>query len=140
MNAYIAEHQYGLPLEMRVLRYFPRAWTAEDSLLVGASMAEMLNHGTYLDDLNQEKILARLGPELTSDLYVESSQRDIVPGHDLDEVEPEAGAPDKAQEWQRSGDAAKAKTEEATGGKVSRFQGRARRRRFQGFKVSRFQS
>jgi penicillin amidase len=97
VNAYIGEHQYGLPLEMRVLRYFPRAWTAEDSLLVGASMAEMLNHGTYLDDLNREKILARLGPELTSDLYVESSQRDIVPGHDLDEIEPAAVAPDTAQ-------------------------------------------
>ena len=90
VNAYIAEHQYGLPLEMRVLRYFPRAWAEEDSLLVGASMAEMLNHGTYRDDLNQEKILARLGPELTSDLYVERSQRDIVPGHDMDEIEPEA--------------------------------------------------
>jgi penicillin amidase len=97
VNAYIAEHHYGLPLEMRVLRYFPRAWTAEDSLLVGASMAEMLNHGTYLDDLNREKILARLGPELTGDLYVESSQRDIAPGHDLDEIEPAAVAPDTAQ-------------------------------------------
>jgi penicillin amidase len=97
VNAYISDHQHGLPLEMRVLRYFPRAWTAEDSVLVGASMAEMLNHGTYLDDLNKEKILARLGPELTSDLYVESSQRDIVPGHDLDEIEPAAAAPDSAQ-------------------------------------------
>ena len=97
VNAYIAEHHYGLPLEMRVLRYFPRAWTAEDSVLVGVSMAEMLNHGTYLDDLNKEKIMARLGPELTSDLYVESSQRDIVPGHDLDEIEPAAAAPDSAQ-------------------------------------------
>jgi len=97
VNAYIEEHHYGLPLEMRVLRYFPRAWTAEDSVLVGASMAEMLNHGTYLDDLNREKILARLGPELTSDLYLEKSQRDIVPGHDLDEIEPAAVAPDTAQ-------------------------------------------
>ena len=98
VNAYIAEHHYGLPLEMRVLRYFPRAWTAEDSLLVGAAMAEELNHGTYQDDLNREKILARLGPELTSDLYVESSQRDIVPGHDLDEIEPAAVVPDTAQQ------------------------------------------
>ena len=98
VNAYIAEHHYGLPLEMRVLRYFPRAWTAEDSLLVGASMAEELNHGTYKDDLNREKILARLGPELTSDLYVESSQRDVVPGHDLDEIEPSAVAPDTEQQ------------------------------------------
>jgi penicillin amidase len=101
VNAYVAEHQYGLPLEMRVLRYFPRAWTPEDSLLVGAAMAEMLNHGTYLDDLNREKILERLGPELTSDLYVESSQRDIVPGHDLDETEPVAGASDTAKQTSR---------------------------------------
>jgi len=97
VNAYIADHHYGLPLEMRVLRYFPRAWTAEDSVLVGASMAEMLNHGTYIDDLNKEKILTRLGPELTADLYVERSQRDIVPGHDLDEIEPAPAAPDSAQ-------------------------------------------
>ena len=97
VNAYINEHHYGLPLEMRVLRYFPRAWSAGDSLLIGASMAEMLNHGTYLDDINHAKTLARLGPELTSDLYVESSQRDIIPGHDLDDVEPSAGAPDTAQ-------------------------------------------
>jgi penicillin amidase len=97
VNAYIAEHHYGLPLEMRVLRYFPRAWTAEDSLLAGAAMAEELNHGTYRDELNREKILARLGPELTSDLYVESSQRDIVPGHDLDEIEPAAVVPDTEQ-------------------------------------------
>jgi len=97
VNAYIAEHHYGLPLEMRVLRYFPRAWTAEDSALVGASMAEMLNHGTYLDDLNHEKTLAKLGPELTADLYVTRSQRDIIPGHDLDETEPAAAQPDTAQ-------------------------------------------
>jgi penicillin G amidase len=137
VNAYIGEHHYGLPLEMRVLRYFPRAWTATDSLLVGASMAEMLNHGTYIDDLNREKILSRLGPELTSDLYVESSQRDIVPGHDLDEIEPAAVVPDTAQraakepiavkhlerrrhhraELQRPGQT------EGQGFKVSRFQG-----------------
>jgi penicillin amidase len=97
VNAYIAEHHYALPLEMRVLRYFPRAWTAEDSALVGASMAEMLNHGTYLDDLNHERTLAKLGPELTADLYVTRSQRDIIPGHDLDEIEPEAAQPDTAQ-------------------------------------------
>src|SRR6266542_485722 len=88
VNAYIAGHRFGLPLEMRVLRYFPRTWTAEDSVLVGAGMAEMLTHGFYQDELNREKILERLGPELTADLYPDHSQRDIAPGHDLDEIEP----------------------------------------------------
>jgi acyl-homoserine lactone acylase PvdQ len=92
VNAYIAAHRFRLPLEMRVLRYFPRGWTAEDSVLVGASMAEMLTHGIFQDELNRERILQKLGPELTADLYPDRSQRDIAPGHDLDEIEPSAKA------------------------------------------------
>jgi penicillin G amidase len=101
VNAYIAGHQHGLPLEMRVLRYFPHAWTAEDCALVGASMAEMLTHGIYKDKLNRERILQKLGPELTADLYPERSQRDIIPGHDLDETEP---AHESQQQQQESRD------------------------------------
>src|SRR6266542_4370446 len=82
---------------MRVLRYFPRGWTAEDSVLVGASMAEMLTHGLYQDELNRQKILQKLGPELTADLYPDRSQRDIAPGHDQDEIEPSAKAKPEAK-------------------------------------------
>lgn len=139
VNAYIAEHQHGLPLEMRVLRYFPRTWTAEDSVLVGVAMAEMLNHGTYLDDLNREKILARLGPELTGDLYVEQSQRDIAPGHDLDEIEPETGAPDTAQRAAKGPVALKRlgrRRHHRAEGRRFRAEGK---NRDEGFKVSKFQ-
>ncbi|HEX6880454.1 MAG TPA: penicillin acylase family protein, partial [Terriglobales bacterium] len=86
VNAYIQEHQYSLPAEFRVLRYFPRAWTVDDSFLVGASLIEALNHGYYRAELDREKILARLGPELTNDLYVNSSFRDIPPGTDGEEI------------------------------------------------------
>src|SRR6185369_309868 len=86
VNAYIQEHQHSLPLEFRVLRYFPRAWTVEDSFLVGTSLIEALNHGYYRAELDREKILGRLGPELTADLYVNSSFRDIAPGTDGQEV------------------------------------------------------
>jgi penicillin amidase len=79
VNAYIAEHQRSLPLEFRVLRYFPRAWTPVDSFLVGAMMAEMLNHYGYRDKLEREKIAAKLGPELTVDLFPTLSGRDILP-------------------------------------------------------------
>lgn len=79
VNAYIAEHRDSLPLEFRVARYFPHAWTPEDSLLIGALMAENLTHGPCIDELNREKILQRLGPELTADLYVNSSFRDLPP-------------------------------------------------------------
>ncbi|MDR3765142.1 MAG: penicillin acylase family protein [Acidobacteriota bacterium] len=105
VNAYMEEHQYSLPLEMQVMRYRPRAWTAVDSALVGLVMAEMLNHGTYLDDLNHEKVLARLGPELTADLYQTRSERDIAPGHDQDEMEPLPGTLNSEEEEEAGGEA-----------------------------------
>jgi penicillin amidase len=86
VNAYIQKHQHSLPVEFRVLRYFPRAWAIEDSFLVGASLVESLNHGYYRAELDREKILARLGPELTNDLYVNTSFRDIPPGSDSHEI------------------------------------------------------
>jgi penicillin amidase len=79
VNAYISEHQRSLPLEFRGLRYWPRAWTPADSFLVGAMMSEMLNHYGYRDKLEREKIGARLGPELTADLFPTTSGRDILP-------------------------------------------------------------
>src|SRR5271165_5136352 len=80
VNAYIAEHTKTLPMEFRFLTYAPHVWTVEDSLLVGLSLIEFLNHGYYRDILAKEKALAKLGPELTSELFVNSSWRDHPPG------------------------------------------------------------
>ena len=80
VNIYIAEHTKTLPLEFRFLTYAPHVWTVEDSLLVGLSMTEFLNHGYYREALNKEKALAKLGPELTAELFVNSSWRDHPPG------------------------------------------------------------
>ncbi len=80
VNAYIAEHAKTLPLEFRFLTYAPHVWTVEDSLLVGLSMTEFLNHGYYKEILLKEKLLAKLGPELTAQLFVNSSWRDHPPG------------------------------------------------------------
>jgi penicillin amidase len=89
VNAYIAQHQKTLPLEFRFLTYFPHVWTVEDSVLVGLSMTEFLNHGLYKDELEREKVLAKLGPELTADLFVNSSWRDHPPGTDTTYLENE---------------------------------------------------
>ena len=80
VNAYIEAHADALPLEFRILRYKPAPWTAEDAVLMGASMVQYLNHGAYLSALEKEKFLARLGPELTADLFVNSSWHDRPPG------------------------------------------------------------
>ena len=82
VNAYIQEHQHSLPLEFRVLRYFPRAWTPEDSFLVSTVMVQMLNGEEYLSELSREKILQIAGPEKTADLFPDHSFRDIPPGTD----------------------------------------------------------
>src|SRR5271166_4953282 len=89
VNAYIAQHQKTLPLEFRFLTYFPHVWTLEDSALVGLSMTEFLNHGLYKDELVKEKILAKLRPELTADLFVNSSWRDHPPGAEGPSIENE---------------------------------------------------
>ena len=87
MNAYIAEHSKTLPLEFRFLTYAPHVWTVEDSLLVGLSMTEFLNHGYDKEELLKEKALAKLGPELAAELFVNSSWRDHPPGSEGESLE-----------------------------------------------------
>src|ERR1700730_3022553 len=79
VNAFIESHRDRLSLEFRLLKYEPKPWTATDSLLVGARMVQDLNHYSYARALTREKILAKIGPELTADLYVNSSWRDRPP-------------------------------------------------------------
>src|SRR6202049_3743646 len=79
VNAYIETHRERLPIEFRILRYSPRPWAPEDSTLIASQMVKDLNHYPYQDALEREKILAKLGPELTADLYVDSSWHDRPP-------------------------------------------------------------
>jgi penicillin amidase len=79
VNAFIESHRDRLSLEFRLMKYTPRPWTVTDSLLVGARMVQDLNHYSNPPPITREKILAKLGPELTADLYVNSSWRDRPP-------------------------------------------------------------
>jgi penicillin G amidase len=78
VNAYMETHRDRLPLEFRILRYSPKPWTPEDSLVIGMQMVEDLS-STPRHALMHEKILAKLGPELTADLYVNTSWHDRPP-------------------------------------------------------------
>jgi len=89
VNAFIASHRDRLPVEFRLLRYAPREWTADDSLALGLFLHQMLTHGLYRHQLVREKILARLGPELTADLYPNSSWHDHPPGAETQSLEEE---------------------------------------------------
>lgn len=86
VNDFIAQQRDRLPLEFRVLRYTPRPWTPVDSLAIEANMVKELNHYSAKVALEREKILAKLGPELTADLYPNLSWRDHPPGQDTEKM------------------------------------------------------
>ncbi len=97
VNTFMESHRGRLSLEFRLMKYTPRPWTVTDSLLVGARMVQDLNHYSNPPALTREKILARLGPELTADLYVNSSWRDRPPT-DMRRMDEEPSASDSTND------------------------------------------
>src|SRR5262249_40151821 len=79
INAYIASSANHLPSEFPILKYKPRPWTPEDSVVIANQMVKDLNYGDHFDALRREKILAKLGSELTADLYINRSWHDRPP-------------------------------------------------------------
>jgi len=99
VNAYIAEHGKHLPIEFRILGYSPKPWTPEDSVVIANVMVKDLNYHSFFDALAREKILAKLGPELTADLYVNRSWHDRPPTVMREDInEPDNGSGDDNQD------------------------------------------
>ncbi len=109
VNAYIAARGGNLPIEFGILGYSPKPWTPEDSIVIANQMVKDLNYHYFFDALSREKILAKLGPELTADLYVNQSWHDHPPTvmredlsepdkqqNDSDEDDDEEDAPDSS--------------------------------------------
>jgi penicillin G amidase len=90
VTAFLASHQDRLPIEFRMIGYKPKPWTVKDCLLLGARLVQDLNHGTYKSALIREKVLAKLGPELTADLFVNTSWRDHPPSSKGRQIEEQA--------------------------------------------------
>ena len=79
VNAFIETHASSLPIEFRILKYKPKPWKPEDSVSIANQMVKDLNYYAFGDIFTRERILAKLGPELTSDLYVNRSWHDRPP-------------------------------------------------------------
>jgi penicillin amidase len=79
VNAFIESHGSNLPIEFRILKYRPKPWQPEDSIVIANQMVKDLNYYSFEDTLAREKILAKLGPELSADLYVNRSWHDRPP-------------------------------------------------------------
>src|SRR5438067_704262 len=102
VNALIERSREHLPLEFRILRYSPAPWRAEDSLLFGANMNQMLN--TQYDlELKRERVVRHLTAEEIADLYPPTSWRDLPPAQQAnpsidDEPSPTKRSPDSEED------------------------------------------
>lgn len=77
VNAFISSRdEKTLPVEFRILKYRPRAWTAADSAIVGMLLAEDLST-TYRTDL-MRAMLGDLPPEKRAAILPEFSPLDVV--------------------------------------------------------------
>jgi penicillin amidase len=79
VNAFIETHGGSLPIEFHILNYRPKPWQAEDSIVIANLLVKDLNYFTFGGMLVREKVLAKLGPDLTADLYVNRSWHDRPP-------------------------------------------------------------
>ena len=98
VNAYIGTQGGHLPIEFRILRYAPKPWSIDDSVVIAYVLVKDLNYHYFYDALSREKILAKLGPELTADLYVNRSWHDrppMVMREDLTEPDNTGGSDDE---------------------------------------------
>jgi penicillin G amidase len=116
VNAFIESHESSLPIEFRILKYRPKPWQPEDSIVIANQMVKDLNYYYLPDTFAREKILAKLGPELTSDLYVNRSWHDRPPtvmredltdeenkGESDDDDDDDDAGPDNSVTQQKSG-------------------------------------
>jgi penicillin amidase len=72
VNAFIESHRDRLPLEFLMIRYQPQPWRAVDSVAVALNLAMELSQ-SWETDLMREHIAAKLGKELSSDLFPDHS-------------------------------------------------------------------
>ena len=98
VNAYISSRVHNLPIEFRILGYAPTQWKPEDSLVIANEMVKDLNYHYFYDALAREKILTKLGPDLTADLYVNRSWHDRPPTVMRDDLNPPENAGDSDDE------------------------------------------
>jgi penicillin amidase len=75
VNAFISTHQDRLPVEFLTLRYRPRPWQEKDSIAVALNMAKTLNT-SWDDELMRERVCAKVGRELCTNLFPERSPLD----------------------------------------------------------------
>lgn len=76
VNAFIESHRHRLPWEFAILRYQPAPWRPIDSVASSLNLAASLSQ-TWEADLMRERIAAKLGKDLYTDLFPDHSALDV---------------------------------------------------------------
>jgi len=79
VNHYLETHADRLPLEFSLLRFKPRPWRIEDTMLVGLMMQQTLSN-TYKHDLTREAMYEKGDPAKVAMLYPERTGSEHQPG------------------------------------------------------------
>jgi len=78
VNAYIASLKpETMPVEFTILKYSPRPWRAEDSVIIGKILAEALS-STWMQDLQRATNAAALSPEKFNDITNLVTPYDVI--------------------------------------------------------------
>ena len=79
VNAYIDSHRDRLPIEFALLRYQPRPWRIEDSLLIGLQMYRTLTNN-WEEDLLRRDLQTNGDPARVDQLFPTRTFLDVHPG------------------------------------------------------------
>jgi penicillin G amidase len=75
VNQFIEQHGSKLPMEFTLLRYKPTQWHATDTLVIAGYMYRTLAD-TRKSEMNRAIVMAKASPEMTKDLFSETSSLD----------------------------------------------------------------
>jgi penicillin amidase len=79
VNYYLETHRGNLPLEFTLLRYSPRPWRIEDTLLAGLQMYRMLTT-SWQDEIHKLHMLEKGDAQKVEFLYPARTGTEVAPG------------------------------------------------------------
>jgi len=79
VNYYLETHRTRLPLEFTILKYQPRPWRVQDTILAGSHMYRMLTN-SWLEEIRKMHMLERGDQRMVNFLFPERTGTEVSPG------------------------------------------------------------
>ena len=79
VNYYLETHRTRLPLEFTILKYQPRPWRVQDTILAGSHMYRLLTN-SWLEEIRKMHMLERGDQRMVNFLFPERTGTEVSPG------------------------------------------------------------